>query len=185
MTTSNSFLFLWTMMALMNCGRIPKISCIYETKSWMANNLLQLNESETSELLVYTRFNRRKPLHISLIIGSSLNLPSFPVWNLGVIMDSSLIMGQYFKRTCFTAYLHLRPITDSRLGNISHFINCVGAIEIVFVYSKITAWKRSNGDPIPYQLYSEDHRKRSTVTFILYWQSSISHFRYMNGLIHY
>ena len=44
--------------------------CFEETKSWMADNFLQLNETKTDVFVVYSKSSRRKPSAIPLNIGS-------------------------------------------------------------------------------------------------------------------
>ena len=89
-------------------------SCIEETKSWMADNFLQLNDSKTDAIVVYSKSSRRKPSAIPLNIGSVQVFPSNTVCNLGVILDENLTMRQHIAKTCCTAYFHLRRIAKIR-----------------------------------------------------------------------
>ena len=67
-------------------------SCVGDTKVWMADNYIQLNDPKTDALVVYSEFSKRKPAELQLVVGSASVTPSASVRNLGVIIDEKLTM---------------------------------------------------------------------------------------------
>ena len=88
--------------SLDNCDRNSAFSrlasCRGETKAWMAENFLQLNDSKTDAIVLHSKFSRKKPANIPLVIGSALVFLSDAVRNLGVILDSYLTMRKISRR---------------------------------------------------------------------------------------
>jgi hypothetical protein len=89
-------------------------SCIAETKMWMADNFIQLNDPKTDALVVFSEFSKRKPAKIDLVVGAASITSSSSVRNLGVILDENLTMRQQITKTCRSANFHLRRIAKVR-----------------------------------------------------------------------
>jgi hypothetical protein len=89
-------------------------SCIGETKLWMADNFIQLNDPKTDALVVFSEFGKRKPAKVELVVGSASITSSSSVRNLGVILDENLNMRQQIAKTCRSANFHLRRIAKVR-----------------------------------------------------------------------
>ena len=109
-------------------------SCIGETKVWMADNYIQLNDPKTDALVVFSAVGRCKPAKLDLVVGATSVATSSSVRNLGVILDENLTMRQQIVKTCRSANFHLR-----RIARIRKFLTRSAAAQLVsaFVLSQI------------------------------------------------
>ena len=90
------------------------VSCIHEIKTWLTNNLLQLNGNKTEVMLIAPKALHRKVGDFLLQIDGCSISPSSEVRNLGVILDSSLSFQTHIKSLTKSAFFHLRNISRLR-----------------------------------------------------------------------
>ena len=88
-------------------------ACIADVRSWCSSNKLVLNDKKT-ELLHFSSQFRKATSQPTLVIGDSVVSPSSHARNLGVIMDSSLCMGNQVNSVCKSALFAIRKIGQIR-----------------------------------------------------------------------
>ncbi len=85
-------------------------TCISKTNTWMVLNRLQLNQNKT-EFFVFGSPKVISTLpHLVLRAGDTCINPSTTVKNLGVTLDSSLLMNRHFSTVCRSVYFHVRNL---------------------------------------------------------------------------
>ncbi len=89
-------------------------NCVGETKGWMADNLIQFNDSKSDALVCYSKSSRLKQADISLALGEASVTPSDAARNLGVSLDAHLTMQKQIGKVCSTAYCQLKKIAKIR-----------------------------------------------------------------------
>ena len=93
---------------------IKKIeACIADIRSWCQSNKLVLNDSKTELIYCSSKFVESS-WEPSIKIGDATNLPSARAKNLGVIMDSTLSMGDHVNNVCKGALAGIRKIGQIR-----------------------------------------------------------------------
>jgi hypothetical protein len=111
-------------------------ACLADQGKWLAANRLKLNEDKTDALLVSSKDSVEKQLisSISLVFGGSHIFPSSVVRNLGVLLDSHLLMEAQINSSCKKAYYHL-----VRIAKIKRFLSQSAVIQLVrtFVLSQV------------------------------------------------
>lgn len=80
-------------------------NCIFDIKSWMAENVLQLNQDKTEVSVVGPEARREN--HLSKLQALSLK-PSERVKNLGVTVDSELSFIPHVKHVVKSGFYHLK-----------------------------------------------------------------------------
>ena len=98
-------------------------SCITDVKHWMSNNMLQLNENKTEFIVCATKGFQHYLSDITLKVGNTSIEPSTTVKNLGVNLDSTMLMSDQVTSICQSANFHLRNLTRIRMyidQNTSH-----------------------------------------------------------------
>ncbi|KAL3882592.1 hypothetical protein ACJMK2_028920 [Sinanodonta woodiana] len=89
--------------------------CIYDVKSWMRCNKLQMNVNKTEAILITTQRLSHSHSLLQTINISNTNIKfSQSVRNLGVSLDSTLTLHQDVMNICRAAYLELRRISSIR-----------------------------------------------------------------------
>ncbi|XP_072030450.1 uncharacterized protein [Amphiura filiformis] len=89
-------------------------NCIYQIKTWMIQNKLQLNNDKTEFFIASSPHNSRFINNVSLKIGDSTILPSESVRNLGSFFDTNMSMTTHITNLCKTTTFHLRNLTRIR-----------------------------------------------------------------------
>ena len=89
-------------------------ACIAEIKSWMADNLLKLNDSKTEFMIFGTENDIAKVSEWTVSVGSAEVLPSRTVRNIGVMIDSALTMKSHISSITKSCYTQLRYISKIR-----------------------------------------------------------------------
>ncbi|XP_072022019.1 uncharacterized protein [Amphiura filiformis] len=89
-------------------------NCIYQIKTWMIQNKLQLNNDKTEFFIASSPHNSRFINNVSLKIGDSTILPSKSVRNLGSFFDTNMSMTTHITNLCKTTTFHLRNLTRIR-----------------------------------------------------------------------
>jgi hypothetical protein len=91
--------------------------CIAGIRTWMAANMLKLNDSKTEYLVIGTKhLLQQLPEQIhSINIGSSQIESTSSARNIGVLMDTNLRMEEHIRNVCRSCYISLRDI-----GRIRH-----------------------------------------------------------------
>jgi len=93
--------------------QLREYRCVNDVADWMQSNRLQLNPGKT-ELLWCTTSRRQNRLPTStLTVGSSTVSPVSSVRDLGIFVDSDLVMRTHVCQTvsrCFSALRQLRSI---------------------------------------------------------------------------
>ena len=88
--------------------------CISDSKDWMTNNKLQLNEDKTDMILISPRKVLNNAPHSFEICLNGTNIKlSQTVRNLRVTLDHTLLFQQHISNVCRTCYLELRRINTS------------------------------------------------------------------------
>ena len=89
--------------------------CVSDVKAWMMSNKLQMNEDETDVLLVTAKriVNLQHLPEFMNINGTCVKF-SPSCRNLGVTLDSTLLLHQHVMNVCRVAYLELRHINSIR-----------------------------------------------------------------------
>ena len=89
-------------------------NCLTEISSWMSANKLKLNGEKTEVMLVGTHFKTQSITLPSIHLADSEIKPSSCVRNLGVVLDSNLLMGRHVSSVRKSCYLQLRRISHIR-----------------------------------------------------------------------
>ena len=89
-------------------------ACITEIRSWMANNLLKLNDSKTEFMILGSERNIAKVSEQSLSVGDSVVLPSRTVRNIGAMLDRAMTMEVHINATIKSCYAQIRSISKIR-----------------------------------------------------------------------
>jgi hypothetical protein len=89
-------------------------NCVGETKGWMADNLIQFNDSKSDALVCYSTSSRLKPANIYLALGEASVTLSDTVRNLGVSLDTHLTMQKQIGKVCSSACYQLKKIAKIR-----------------------------------------------------------------------
>ena len=85
-------------------------SCISQIRSWMAQNMLKLNDDKT-EVIMFGSRHQLSNIKILLVkIGETEITPSPFVKNLGVYSPSQLTMEKHVNHVCRTGRMHIRNI---------------------------------------------------------------------------
>ena len=96
--------------------------CINEIRSWMAANMLKLNNDKTEFFIATSPHNKQFIPPVTLQVGSDIIHPSETVRNLGVIFDTHMTMTSQISALCGSLNLHLRNIT--RIRRYLNFETC-------------------------------------------------------------
>ena len=93
-------------------------SCIFDIKTWMTRNMLQLNDSKTEFFVALSHhlWNNMSP--VLLRVGDDFISPADNVRNLGVIFDNRMTMATHIKTLCRNLNFQLRNI-----GRIRRFLD--------------------------------------------------------------
>ena len=83
-------------------------ACITAIKTWMAQNMLKLNDGKTEFTVITTSYHRRFLPPIVLPIGNKLITPSDSVR----IFDSQMTMTKHIKALCTSLNFQLQNITE-------------------------------------------------------------------------
>jgi hypothetical protein len=107
---------------------------ITEQKKWLSKNQLKLNAEKIDALLLSSPSNVKSLVSCPLELGDALIIPSPVVRNLGVLLDSHLIMDHQIRSSCRKAYFHLR-----RIAKIKRFLLRPAICQLVraFVISQL------------------------------------------------
>ena len=81
----------------------------------MSNNMLQLNENKTEFIVCATKGFQHYLSDITLKVGNTFIEPSATVKNLGVNLDSTMLMSDQVTSICQSANFHLRNLTRIRM----------------------------------------------------------------------
>jgi len=84
--------------------------CIAEIRSWMAKNMLKLNDDKSDVLYVASPHYLKSINTQGIHIGEICIKPNNKVKNLGVIFDQCLRMEDHVTTVCRAAYFHLKNI---------------------------------------------------------------------------
>ena len=109
-------------------------SCCLEIKKWMLQNRLKLNDEKT-EVIVFGPKEKVKSVDLNSIrVGDAIIPVAEKVRNLGLILDTELLMTEHINHIVKNCYFHLR-----RLGKIRKFITkeAANAIAIATVGSRL------------------------------------------------
>lgn len=108
--------------------------CIAEIKTWMADNILCLNDSKTEVMLLGSKHMLKQMPTITVTVGNDNITPTDVARNIGVIFDSNMSMEKQVNNICKSAWHHLRNIGQNR-----HFLDNNSAERLVhaFVSSKL------------------------------------------------
>jgi len=96
-------------MALMTLER-----CISEIKSWMAKNMLKLNDDKTEFFVATSHHFKKNMPAVQLKIGNDTISPSKAIRNLGVVFDDVISMADHVTSLSCNVRYHLRNITRIR-----------------------------------------------------------------------
>ena len=88
--------------------------CVNEVRSWMANNLLKLNDEKTEFLIIGTSTQVSKVSTEFLKIGSDIIKPTHSAKNIGFWFDSHMKFDVQINNVCRAAWMHLRNIGKVR-----------------------------------------------------------------------
>ena len=94
--------------------RLP--TCIDDVSDWMLSNCLQLNMDKTKFMWCATSRRQHHLPTTNIKVGSTPVTPSTSVRDLGIFIDSDLVMRMHVQRTvsrCFTTLRQLRSIRRS------------------------------------------------------------------------
>lgn len=90
-------------------------NCLTDVRRWMGNNMLKVNDEKTEVVLFASKHKARTLVSVKVEVGDVV-VQSVPhVRNLGVMMDSSMLMEKHVNTVCKSAYYQLR-----RIGHIRH-----------------------------------------------------------------
>ena len=98
---------------------------ISNSKDWMTDNKLQLNEEKTEVLLFNSAKLKNSPS--PLFICQTTVSFSYSARNLGFYLDKDLSVNEYINFICKMSFLELR-----RIGTIRHYLT-VGATKTLVV----------------------------------------------------
>ena len=106
-------------------------NCVSAVRSWMADNMLKLNDSKTEYLVLGSKYSLRQlPEDMKTFnVGDELITASKSARNIGVIMDSTLSMDAEVAGISRACYMGLRKI-----GRIRQFISDETAETLVNAY---------------------------------------------------
>ena len=110
--------------------------CVTDIHSWMAVNMLELNNDKTELLYSHSRFRPRLQLN-SIQLGSDVIFPSPHAKNIGVIFDSSMTMSRHTNAIVKSGYYHLRNI--AKIKNVLT-LDTTKILIHAFVVSKIDSY---------------------------------------------
>jgi hypothetical protein len=82
-------------------------ACVKDIGNWMTENFLKLNEEKTEVLIVHRQ--AESPIDTMSIGGSNISA-SHAVKNLGVTMDTTMMLEQHVQNTCRNAFAEIRNI---------------------------------------------------------------------------
>ena len=99
------------------CANAMISNCVGETKGWIADNLIQINDSKSDALVCYSNSSRLKPVVISLTLGEATVTPPHLARNLRVLLDTHLTMQKQIGKVCSSAYYQLKKIAKIRKYN--------------------------------------------------------------------
>ena len=99
--------------------------CVSDVKAWMTSNKLQMNEDKTDVLLVTAKriVNLWHLPEFMNINGTCVKF-SLSVRNLGVTLNSTLLLHQHVMNICKVAYLELRHINSIQNLSIDAVKTC-------------------------------------------------------------
>ena len=109
--------------------------CIEEIRSWMANNMLKLNDAKTEFIILGSKHTLDKLSDIqSLSVGDDQVQCAPAVKNIGATIDETLSMIPHIHNTTKACYLHLR-----HLGQIRKYLTQEATSTLVhaFITSKL------------------------------------------------
>ena len=90
-------------------------ACLVEIRTWMAENLLKLNDSKTEYILVGSKFTLSSFGDTnSIMVGDDSITATSSVKNIGAVIDDKLHMLPHINNICKSCYLHLRHISQIR-----------------------------------------------------------------------
>ena len=90
-------------------------SCIADSSTWMHDNHLKLNHSNTEYVIIGTKHGLQQAQHVSSIQFGNITMESSKsVKNTGAIFDSQLSMVGQVGATCRLCYVHIRNIRKIR-----------------------------------------------------------------------
>ena len=110
-------------------------ACLDEIRTWMAVNLLKLNETKTEYILIGSKFNMPDLTSINTItIGNDIINAVDSVRNIGAVIDGRLTMIPHLNNIIKTCYQHLRSI-----GQIRKYLTTAATISLIhaFITSKL------------------------------------------------
>ena len=86
------------------------VKCITEVRSWLTDNLLQLNDGKTEFLVIGSRDQLSRARVTELTIGDTAIPAVHSARNLGAILESSYSVQSHVKAVCQSAGYYLRHI---------------------------------------------------------------------------
>ncbi len=98
-------------------AHLPPLSlvhCLRDIKTWMATNLLKLNNNETELMVVASPSQSKEVGDVLLNVDGCTIRPSQEVRNLGVILDCNLSLQAHISSTTKSAFFHLKNICRLR-----------------------------------------------------------------------
>ena len=110
-------------------------SFLKDIKTWMANNMLKLNDSKTEYKIIGSQHSLSKIPDVQTIsIGDDEISSSLSVKNIGAVIDNKLTMVPQIRSITKSCYLHLR-----HLGQIRKYLTKDAACSLVhaFITSKL------------------------------------------------
>ena len=89
--------------------------CLCDISVWMSQNKLKLNNDKT-EIILFDSKKHLAELNIKLlsVAGTDVSVASEPVWNLGAMFDSQLIMAPHVKSVVKKSSFHQKNIGKAR-----------------------------------------------------------------------
>jgi hypothetical protein len=85
-------------------------SCIAETKKWMTNNYLKLNDSKTEFFIAGSAYNLKLLPSVEITIGSAKIKPSETIRNLGVMFNPTLSLSCHVDMLRRSINFHIRNL---------------------------------------------------------------------------
>ena len=109
-------------------------ACVNEMSYWMRKNKLQLNDSNTEIMIIYSVHNHSKVNTPHIQVGDSEIQPVSLVTNIGAQLDEILSMMSQVNSLCNRAHFHLRNISKIR-----HLLNrrTTATLGCVYVTSRL------------------------------------------------
>ena len=108
--------------------------CISDIRSWMANNMLKLNDKNTEFIIFGTHQQLAKISNISIKVGSMKIQPVEEIRNLGYFMDRFLKNSLHINKLSAAMFHNLRNI--KRIQNKLEF-DCTKTIIQALIMSKL------------------------------------------------